>query len=70
MTRIVSTNITSPLGLTTADNYAAVKRGETGLKTLDGCLGVPGRFCVGIFSEQEHEDLRMEGFHGRDRGPG
>ena len=62
MTRIVSTNITSPLGLTTADNYAAVKRGETGLKTLDGCLGVPGRFCVGVFSEQEREDLRMEGF--------
>lgn len=62
MTRIISTNITSPLGLTTAQNYAAVKRGETSLKVLDGCLGVPRRLCVGIFPEEQRAALRMEGF--------
>ena len=62
MIRIVSTNITSPLGLTTAANYAAVRRGETALKLLDNYLGVPGRACVGVFTEQERAALRLEGF--------
>ena len=62
MTKIISTNITSPLGLTTEENYAAVKRGETGLKVVDGCLGVPGRFCVGIFSDAQKAALQVEGF--------
>ena len=62
MIRIVSTNITSPLGLTTEENYAAVKRGGTALRLMDGCLGVPGRFCVGVFSDSERASLRLEGF--------
>lgn len=62
MTRILSTNITSPLGLTTEENYAAVKRGETGLKRMDGCLGVPGHFCVGIFPEDRRAALHVDGF--------
>ena len=62
MTRILSTNITSPLGLTTEDNYAAVRRGESSLKQMDGCLGVPGHFCVGIFSDAQRAALLQEGF--------
>ena len=62
MTKILSTNITSPLGLTTEENYAAVKRGETGLKLVEGCLGVPGHFCVGIFSDTQRAALHMDGF--------
>ena len=62
MTRILSTNITSPLGLTTEENYAAVKRGETSLQQMDGCLGVPGHFCVGIFPEDRRAALRVDGF--------
>ena len=62
MTRILSTNITSPLGLTSEENYAAVKRGETSLKLMDGCLGVPGHFCVGIFTDAQRAALQMEGF--------
>lgn len=62
MTKILSTNITSPLGLTTEENYAAVRRGETGLKLVDGCLGVPGRFCVGMFSEAQRAALLLDGF--------
>lgn len=62
MTRIVSTNITSPLGLTTEENYTAVKRGESGLRVLDGCLGVPGHHCVGIFSDQQKAYIRQKGY--------
>ena len=62
MIRILSTNITSPLGLTTEENYAAVKRGETGLKVMNGCLGVPGDFCVGIFPEAQRAALQVDGF--------
>ena len=62
MTRILSTNITSPLGLTSEENYAAVKRGETSLKLMDGCLGVPGHFCVGIFTDAQRAALQLEGF--------
>ncbi len=62
MTRIVSTNITSPLGLTTEQNYAAVKRGETDLKIMDGCLGVPRRLCVGVFPEAQRASLLLKGF--------
>jgi len=62
MTRIVATNITSPLGYTTEDNYVAVKRGETSLKKLDGYQGVPGRFCVGVFSDEQRKELKLDGF--------
>ena len=62
MVRILSTNISSPLGLTTEQNYAAVRQGETSLKILDGCLGVPGRFCVGIFSDALKAAVKADGF--------
>ena len=62
MTRIAATNITSPLGLTTEENYAAVKRGETSLKILDGCRGVPGHFCVGVFTDEQRANLKLDGY--------
>lgn len=62
MTKILATNITSPLGLTTADNYAAVRRGLSALREMDGFLGVPGRACVGAFSAQERDVLKLDGF--------
>ena len=62
MTDIISTNITSPLGLTTAENYAAVKRGDTSLKIKDGCMGIPGKFCVGICTQEQRAALKVAGF--------
>lgn len=62
MTKIIATNITSPLGLTTAENYDAVKRGASSLREMDGCLGVQGHVCVGAFSPQQREALKIEGF--------
>jgi len=62
MTRIVATNITSPLGYTTGENYAAVKRGETSLKKLEGFRGIPGHFCVGVFTDRQRKELKLDGF--------
>ena len=62
MTRIVSTNITSPLGLTTAENYAAVKQGRSALRELNGCLGLPGQFCVGLFPKELRKQIQKDGF--------
>ena len=62
MTRIAATNITSPLGLTTAENYAAVRQGKSALRELDGCLGLPGYFCVGIFPDALRAQVQLEGF--------
>ncbi len=62
MTRIAATNITSPLGLTTAENYAAVRQGKSALRELDGCLGLPGHFCVGIFPDALRAQVQLEGF--------
>ena len=62
MIRIVSTNISSPLGLTTAENYAAVRQGRSALRELDGCLGLPGHFCVGIFPDELRTQIQIEGY--------
>ncbi len=61
MIRILASNITSPIGLTTGEAYAAVRRGESALKVVDGCLGVPGKACVGIFGDSSRAELRLEG---------
>lgn len=62
MTKIIATNITSPLGLTTAENYAAVRAGASALREMNGCLGVPGHVCVGAFSAQQRDALKIDGF--------
>lgn len=62
MTGILATNITSPLGLDSLQNYASVRRGGSALHTLDGWEGVPERVCVGAFSPRQREDLAIPGF--------
>lgn len=62
MTGILATNITSPLGLTSLQNYASVREGRSALQTLRGWEGVPERVCVGAFSQQQKENLMMPGF--------
>ena len=62
MTGILSTNITSPIGLTTAENFDAVRRGENAMKHLSDWKGIPVRFCAGCFTEEQREALRVPGF--------
>ena len=44
----VADNIVSPLGFTTADNYAAVKRGDTPLQRYEGQWGLPTPFAASM----------------------
>lgn len=57
--RILATNITSPLGNTTEENYLAVRSGMTGVKHLiAGTRGVPFEMEASIFSEEpDFEEL-------------
>lgn len=62
MTGILSTNITSPIGRTTAENFAAVRRGEHAMKQLADWKDLPIRFCAGCFTEEQREALLVPGF--------
>lgn len=62
MTRILSTNITSPLGFSSIENYLAVKRGKTALKEESDWSVVPGRICVSKFSGQQRAQLALPAF--------
>ena len=62
MTGILSTNILSPLGLDSAQNYSAVKEGRSALRSFRGWGGVPGQHCLGVFPEDMREALSVDGF--------
>lgn len=62
MIKVISTNITSPLGLTTEENYQALKAGHSLLKRHDLWHGIPAPFTASLFSEEQVEKLSIEGF--------
>lgn len=60
--RIISTNITSPLGLTTEENYRAVREGMSSLRQYAaGTRGVPFAFCASLFDDNPlFEELAVQ----------
>ncbi len=62
MIRVLSTNITSPLGLTTEENYRAIRGGATALRTCEGQWNLPETFCAGLFTEEQKASLAMQGY--------
>lgn len=54
----VAHNITSPLGMTTAENYAAVKAGMSALKHYDGLWGLPEPFVASLIDRKAFTDDR------------
>jgi len=52
----VSDNIISPLGMTTADNYVAVKNGRSELKRYDGLWGLPEAFVASLMDRDKVEE--------------
>lgn len=59
---LLSTNIISPLGFTTAANYCAVKSGMTALQHhAAGTRGVPFPFEAALISEEQWQDITIEG---------
>ena len=53
-------NILSPLGMTTAENYAAVKAGRSMLKRYDGLWGLPEPFVASLMDRDKVEQAFAE----------
>ena len=51
MATVISHNIVSPLGLTSEDNYAALKQGRSALKRHDGRWELKDPFCASLFAD-------------------
>ena len=62
MIEVISTNITSPLGFTTEENYQAVLSGSSALKRYEGLWGLPEPFAASLFSEKQRRVLAIEGY--------
>lgn len=54
----IADNIYSPLGTTTAENYAAVKAGRSAIRLYEGVAGVPEPFYASLI---DREQLAVEG---------
>ena len=57
MIRKIADNITSPLGLTTADNYKGVCEGKSCLKRYEGKWELPEPFVASLFQDGQIEDM-------------
>ena len=57
----IADNVLSPLGETTAENYLAVKAGRSALCRYDHHWGLPESFTASLFTEEQHEQLAIEG---------
>jgi len=58
-TTIIADNIVSPLGLTSAANYAAVKSGRSALTLYEGMWNVPHPFMASFIDRDEVEEEVM-----------
>lgn len=57
----IADNIISPLGLTSEENYQAVKAGRSSLCRYDDRWGLPHPFNASLFSDQQTRSLAVEG---------
>ena len=55
MIRKIADNILSPLGMTTVENYANVKAGQSRLRRYEGALGLPQPFTASLLDWEEME---------------
>ena len=54
----VAHNIISPLGVTSAENYAAVKSGRSALKRYEGLWGLPEPFVASLLDRNAYADTK------------
>ena len=62
MISVLSTNIISPLGFTTEQNYQAVLSGSTALRRYEGMWGLPEPFAASLFSDEQKAALALDGY--------
>ncbi len=56
---ITATNIISPLGFTTAENYASIKRGESGIRKIDSPTPPYEPLCLSKIEEAKIEEKSL-----------
>lgn len=62
MTKVLATNITSPLGFSTGQNYQAIRAGRSALTPYTSWRGIPEPFAASMFTIEQREKLKMDGF--------
>ena len=62
MLKVVSTNIVSPLGMSSQENWRAVMQGRSALRRLENYKGIPLPFVASVFTPEQVEELANEGF--------
>ena len=62
MLKVVSTNIVSPLGMSSQENWRAVMQGRSFLRRLENYKGIPLPFVASVFTPEQVEKLAVEGF--------
>lgn len=62
MLKVVSTNIVSPLGMSSQENWHAVMQGRSALRRLENYKGIPLPFVASVFTTEQVEKLAVEGF--------
>lgn len=62
MLKVVSTNIVSPLGMSSQENWRAVMQGRSALRRLENYKGIPLPFVASVFTPEQMAELAIEGF--------
>lgn len=62
MLKVVSTNIVSPFGMSSQENWRAVMQGRSALRRLENYKGIPLPFVASVFTPEQVEELAIEGF--------
>lgn len=62
MLKVVSTNIVSPLGMSSQENWRAVMQGRSALRRFENYKGIPLPFVASVFTPEQVEKLAVEGF--------
>lgn len=62
MIRLAATDITSPLGSTSRENYLAVRAGRSALCRIEGFGGIPEAITASLFSEEQWKEMEIPGF--------
>lgn len=62
MVSVIAHNIVSPLGMTSAENYSAVKTGNSALSLHEGKWDLPESFFASLFSDAQWQDIQQDGY--------
>lgn len=62
MLKVVSTNIVSPLGMSSQENWRGVMQGRSALRRLENYKGIPLPFVASVFTPEQVEGLAVGGF--------